>query len=314
VKRNKRGIHGPKVRYFNHHFGIVNTRRPKLVTVFLPTLMTVFLIGGGFIGLSYWQSSKVAQRADDKPAAVEQKPVAEEKEVAQKPRQAREDSGLSKTIQKKLDSMPKNTKWAVSVRDLNSDRMANINADRQLEAASLYKLFLLAPLEKKISADNWKSKLGKQTIGTCVELMIKKSDNDCAIAVADYVGWKAIDSHNQTLGFKKTKLNAKDNQQTTARETADLLYRLQNSQILSDKGRRAFFDALYEQEYRYGIPTGCGQDCLVGNKTGQSQDVKHDAAIVTHGRSQYVVVIMSSGANWAQLAEVAHIIDEAMLP
>lgn len=172
----------------------------------------------------------------------------------------------------------------------------------------------MAPLEKKLSADYWKSRLGNQTINSCVEAMIKKSDNDCANAVGNYAGWKTIDPLNQGLGFTKTKINAKDNQQTTARETADLLYRLQNSQILSDKGRRVFFDAFYEQQHRYGIPAGCGQDCLVGNKTGESNNVKHDAAIVTHGSTQYVVVIMSTGANWAQLADVAHTIDLAMLP
>lgn len=314
MKQKNRAIRGPKIQYFNHNFGVVNARRPKTLTVFLPTLVTVFVIGSVFFGFGALQNSRLAQRADDKPKVVVQQPAADEAEARPKSKEAREDKALAKTIEIKLKTMPRGTKWAVSVRDLNSERMANINADQQEEAAGIHNLFLLAPLEKKLHAEHWNSKLGKQSIAACVEQMIKKSDIDCANALGGYAGWKTIDSYNQTIGFTKTKISSKDDQKTTARETANLLYRLQNSQILSDIGRRAFFDALYEQDYRYGIAAGCGQDCLVGNKTGESSKVKHDAAIVTHNKAQYVVVIMSSGANWAQLAEIAKTIDQAMTP
>ncbi len=273
----------------------------------------LMLVGGGIYGFDLYQKRQVLQRADSSPVVAD---IAEKEPAVdpQQPKQATEDKGLADTIQKKLDTMPKNTQWSVSVRDLKSERMANVNADTSTEAASLFKLFLLPSLEKKLSADNWKVKLGGKTTAACVEAMIKVSDNDCAVAVGGYINWKSIDDYNRGLGFTATTVNSKTVQTTTSREVSQMLYRLQNSQILSDKARRIVFDALYEQKYRSGIPAGCGQECLVGNKTGENGPVKHDAAVVTHGASQYIVVIMSTNASWAQVADVAHTVDLSMLP
>jgi beta-lactamase class A len=209
--------------------------------------------------------------------------------------------------------MPKNQKWSVFIRDLNSERMVSINADDRMQSASLYKLFLLPPLENKLPAKNWNSRLGAHTINDCVTAMIRVSDNLCGEAVGNYVGWQYIDKYNQNVGFTKTKIGSSA-QQTTAREVGDLIYRLQNAQILSDKARRLIFDGLYGQKLRMGIPTGCGEECLVGNKTGEDGPVKHDVAVVTHNSAKYVVVIMSENASWSDVASVAHTVDQALLP
>lgn len=316
MKRNKKLFAGPKVRYFEHSAGVVNTRKPLILTVFLPSVIVMALLGaGGVYGYNNYLKPVAVASAQEAPVEVP-KPVeeADTSPVEQKAFQAKEDVGLSGTIKEKLDTMPKDTKWSVSVRDLNSGRMANINADNQMESASLYKLFLLAPLEKKISADNWKSKVGDKTINACVEAMIKVSDNDCPQALGNYINWKTIDTYNESLGFKNTKIGKKDQQVTSSRDVSELMYRLQNSQILSDKARRLVFDALYGQKYRTGIPTGCGSECLVGNKTGDLSKVKHDAAIVTHGSAKYVVVVMSEGGSWQQIGDIARAVDIAMLP
>ncbi len=301
-------------RYFNYRIGAYSEKRSLWSFVFLPIFSMLILGSLGTMGYVYYQRQNVVLSAENKtPVPSEIKALSQE-QIDQKAFQAREDQSLVKTIQEKIDQMPQHGEWQVSLRDLKSGRMANINSDTVTPAASLYKLFLLAPLEKKISADNWKSFVGKQSINDCVTAMIKVSDNDCPLVLANYANWKNIDPHNQSLGFKNTRLNKDGNQLTTARETAELMYRLQNSQILSDKARRLVFDGLYEQKYRQGIPNGCGSECLVANKTGDIGEYRHDAAIVTHGSSKYVLVIMTKNATWPQIADLASAIDREMLP
>jgi beta-lactamase class A len=314
VNRNKGLFSGRKSHYYSYRIGAYQSRKSIWRIILVPTSVMIILgvfSAGGYL---YYQKSQIALSVKD--ALIETPKVEEitQEQIDQKSLQVREDPELVDAIKDKLESMPKSSTWSVSVRDLQSGRMANINSDELMTTASIYKLFLLAPLEKKISADNWKSVIGKMSINDCVMAMIQVSNNDCPQALGDYANWKTADTYNQSLGFKNTRLGIKDGQVTTAREVNDIMYRLQNSQILSDKARRLVFDALYEQKYRSGIPNGCGPDCLVANKTGEIDDVKHDAAIVTHGAAQYVLVIMTKNATWPQIAELSKMIDVEMLP
>ncbi len=315
MKKNSSSVRGPKVRYFNHRVGTVTVRKPIMRSFVLPVFMTVGMMGGMFYGFGQYQDARTAVvRANEtKPQVIE---TVDKKESLndQKPRQAKEDKKLANAIEKKLDSMPKNTKWAVSVRDLKSDRMANIRADQMVDSGSLYTMFLLSALEKKQPADKWKYKMNVQTVQDCVMKMINVSDAECSEAIGRNAGWQNINPQNRGLGFNNTSISSATEQKTTARDVSELMYRLQNSQMLSDKARRIVFDALYSQQSREGVPKGCGISCLVANKTSEFNDVKHDSAIVTHGSSQYVVVIMSSGTTWAQVADVAKSIHEEMRP
>lgn len=312
MKKQKGFVKGPKVSYFKHGLGVVNAKKSRVKFGVSVSMSLALLATGGFYGIQY-RASHVALR-QDKPVVASQASTESDPKQKVAPKRAQEDEALAKKIDRKLAEMPKGTTWSVSVRDLNSERMANVNADKTHEAASFYKLFLLAPLENKLDASKWSNHLNRQNIKTCVEMMIKVSDNDCGVAIGNYVGWQNVDTTSASLGLKKTKINNAVQQNTTSREVSELMYRLQNSQLLSDKARRIVFDGLYEQKFRDGIPKGCGPNCLVGNKTGDNGKVRHDAAVVTHGSAKYVVVIMSTGGTWQQVADVEHLIDEAMLP
>lgn len=316
MKRNKKLSSGPGVRYFQYRSGIVNTKKPLAVRVGLPVLSALLILGGGgYFGLQQYQQRRpvtLSNQSQFEPVEVEEK---EASTIDLEPFQAKEDEKLAAQIKEKLSDMPKDAEWAVSVRDLNSGRMANINADKRMEAASLYKMFLLAPLEKRLSADYWGSYISSNTINDCVRLMIEISDNDCPQVLGKYMGWQNVDPLNHEMGFKNTTVNTTDGNMTTSRDMSELMYRLQNSMMLSDKARRLVFDALYEQRYRDGIPNGCGQECLVGNKTGNLDGIKHDAAVVKHGSAHYIIVIMSSGnSDWSQVADIAKHVDVIMNP
>lgn len=315
MKRKLGVVKGPKIRYFNHRLGAVNAKKPFLRTVGMPVMATVFLMAGGFFGFAQYENLRADSTVRANQPTVANVPEQLEKQPAvsdEKPKQAREDKDLAKGIKKKVDSMPRNTKWAISVRDLSSERMANINADEHVEAGHLGTMFLLSALERKQSPDRWEYRMNTRTYQDCVINMIRNSDTICSDALGGRIGWNNIDSVNRGLGFGNTTVRGDGKHRTTAREVSDLLYRLQNSQILEDKARRVVFDGLYAQQHKDGVPKACGTDCLVAHKTAEHGELKHDAAIVTAKDRKYIIVILSSGTSWAQVADVAASIHDDM--
>lgn len=308
-----------KVYYFDHRNGVLkNTTRNKYQI--LSGVMTLALV----FGVGNIAVNKIQDIRNNKPvpgvyqrqgAAVDTSKKSSEPSDKLKNAivKAREDEQLAKQVKSKLKNVPGGQKWSVYVRDLNSERMASVNADNSVESAALGNLFMTTALENKYPVNNWGYKAGKQTVGKCVELMINSADSDCTVAVGKYADLKNANDVTKNLGFKKTTIGDTE-RKTTARETGDLLFRLQNNQLLSDKARRIVFDGLYGQKQREGIPTGCDEQCLIANVTGESGNVRHDAAIVTSGKARYVVVIMTQGATWSQIADVSATVRQAMQP
>jgi beta-lactamase class A len=306
-----------RVVYFEHRHGVVQAKKKSVVRT-MSGLMTVLVVFGG-IGVGFTQYEKwqqnhttaVSSQRED--ISVDTTKTTEADDLKKAPTKAREDELLAKEIKSKLKNIPGGQKWSVYVRDLNSDRMANVNSDQTYDAVSLANIFTVAALENKVPTSNWGYTGGSQSLTKCVQEMISKKDSSCAKTVAQYADYKNIDSINESLGFKKTTVTDKK-KETTARETGELLSRLQNSQVLSDKARRIVFDGLYGQKTRDGIPASCTDKCLIANIAGENKNVRHDAAIVTSGKSKYVVVVMTSGGSWSQIAEVGSTVRLALQP
>ncbi len=89
-----------------------------------------------------------------------------------------------------------------------------------------------------------------------------------------------------------------------------LFVSLKKGQILSDNARRFVFDALYQQNITRGIPKGCGSDCRTADKQGELSGIAYDAGVVTHGKSDYVLVIMSQGGDFKKITELTKVIDD----
>jgi hypothetical protein len=137
------------------------------------------------------------------------------------------------------------------------------------------------------------------------------SDDSCAQQIGAYVNWDYADEYNSSVGFINTTLGEGNDPKTNAREVGQLLVQLKSSQMLSDLGRRHVFDELYHQDYVSGIPAAC-DDCAVANKASDQKGFVHDAGIVTRGQKSYVVVVMSEGGSFKQIAQLTRLIDEQL--
>lgn len=312
MSRIKPQIRGYKNSRYDYRIGVYQQKRSKLNYI-LPTMFVMVVAFAGFTGYSYFNKKAVVlnQDTNDKPAQQTSVSSLFKEQVYQ----VREDQSLANKIKKQIDGMPKSTEWSISVRDLNTGRMANINSDKTYDGGNIADLFLIPGLEKKISSDNWKYNLGGNTIHDCVVDMLENANPKCRKLITDYTGYSKIGGAIAESGFSSVKID-ETNKQISASDTAEMLYRLQTSKILSDKGRRAVFDALYEQKQRSGVPSVCVSQtkCLVANIAEEKDNFKNDASIVTHNSNKYVIVIISQNTSWKQINQLSSFVDREMNP
>lgn len=306
-----------RVYYYKHQHGVLANKKRSIVRTASSLLVATALIGG----VSALSLQILDQTTQPQKPAVQRQAAAlntaqkdgEQDKLKSVEKKATEDEQLAKQIRTKLKNVPGAQKWSVYVRDVKSERMANVNSDTVLEAGNLSSVLMALPLEAKRPSNTWGYSVGKMTLAQCVQNTLNSGDPACKQVVNRYADVANANNVLSTQGLKKTTVTAKE-QKTTARDMGELLYRLQSGQGLSDKARRAVFDGLYTQKQREGIPAGCDQTCLVANITGEGNNIRHDAAIVTAGSAQYVVVIMTNGGSWAQIADVAASIRTELQP
>lgn len=222
-------------------------------------------------------------------------------------------------LQTKVDewiAQQKVGQWSVVVQDLKDPKNQVLAKEHETyRTASIYKLFLSIALAQKIPYSEWSTKTintaaGVRSYAECVKLMISKSDNPCGEAIGTELGWVKAGAAIKDQGFSNTSINASEIH-TTARDTSHFLVGLNAGLWFTKEAKEAILKDMEDQKYRAGIPAGC-TGCKVYNKTGEFSGYTHDAAIVTDGDSQYVVVVFSKGGSFAQIADLSKVIHEQL--
>jgi beta-lactamase class A len=192
--------------------------------------------------------------------------------------------------------------YGISVMELNG-RSANANGDKKFVAASTYKLFVAYAVFKQIEAGqmSWGQSINGNTVEGCFEVMIVNSNNPCAKAFGDRIGWQNIENMMRGLGLANTELSP--SLYTTANDLSLFLYKLQNGSLVSAADQARLLGLMKRQIYRQGIPQGTGLS--VADKVGFIDSYIHDAGIVYGPRGPYVMVIMTSGSSWSGIADAA---------
>jgi hypothetical protein len=209
--------------------------------------------------------------------------------------------------------------WAVVVKGLDADnRSAAVSADTSYKTASLYKLLLTYSLFKKYPLNSLAANSvstdgrGVMDMKSCLDLMIKVSDNPCGIGMAEKIGWTQATKDLKALGLNHTKLNDPDLPDTTAGDVALYLQKLYASQLMSNDEYQYLTGLMQQQKFRSGIPAGCG-DCTVADKIGDLTFVRHDAGIVKYPGGTYILAVMTNGASYLQIAQQTSQIQTEML-
>lgn len=202
--------------------------------------------------------------------------------------------------------------YGVSFRYLAGGINADTNGGKQFTSASIYKLYVADVVYNKVQAGELSLDGSTSTgasVASCIDAMIVRSENNCAIALGSMIGWNANIEFLRSQGFGSTNLIS-GGFLTTANDTADLLVKLQNGSLIPSGSTSSLISMMSRQIYRAGVPAGSAGS--VANKVGFLGGLNHDAAIVYHPKGSYVLVVMSSGSNFSAIADLARKISAVM--
>lgn len=205
-------------------------------------------------------------------------------------------------------------KWGIRIAEVGGkNRSAGYNAGTGFMTASIYKLYVSYTAQKQISAGtldpNTTTSTG-QSIATCLDIMIINSDNPCAKAVADMVGWATVTADAHAAGFTSTNLTGTTLVSTPA-DTALFLQKLANGSLMDSTQSAALVSRMEHQIYRQGLPAG-SSGATVADKVGFYGSYLHDAGIVYATGGTYVVSVFSDGGSWSQIANLASTVSSYM--
>ncbi len=202
--------------------------------------------------------------------------------------------------------------YGIFMKTVDGQIVASFNPDKQFTSASIYKLYVAYIVYNKIEKGELSLSDSTSTganVGDCMEVMIVRSDNECAVALGSKIGWNTNDGMLKAIGIKNTTL-ASLNQLTTASDVATWLFSLQDGSLIKEDNSKSLLSMMSRQIYRKGIPAG--SDGSVANKVGFLWDLNHDAAIVYHPKGSYVLAVLSSGSSFGNIADLARQISDVM--
>ncbi len=197
--------------------------------------------------------------------------------------------------------------YGVSLIELSGQyRRASYNAEASFTTASTYKLFVAYSSLLRVESGEWSWSdqiQGGRDLATCLDDMIVVSDNDCGYALLTKIGFAAITNEAHDIGCVDTSFMGNDGIKTTPQDLALFMAELQSGQILKQQSNRdILINAMKRNIYRQGIPAG--STGVVADKVGFLDGLLHDAAIVYSPDGTYVLVIMTDGASWSNIADL----------
>lgn len=188
-----------------------------------------------------------------------------------------------------------NSEFGVVVKNLSTGQELSVNADKVFNAASLYKLAVMYTLFDK--AKKGQIDLNKEDIKNNLNQMITVSSNEAALyLVENYTPWKEITETMKSIGLNNTNLD-QDPIVTTPYDMAKLLELIANGQAVSFESSVSMLKLLSEQKVNDRIPVHLPPTTVVAHKTGELDDVRHDAGVVITPENNYVLVLMSKDSK-----------------
>jgi beta-lactamase class A len=177
--------------------------------------------------------------------------------------------------------------------------------------ASTYKMFVLYSVLKRIEAGtmSFSEQVNGRTMDSCLQTIIIDSNNECAIAIAERIGWTTIANEGKALGA--TGLDWSEELWGTVSDAAVIPTKLARGEILTESSRNYMLDLMKRQRFRNGIPAGTPH--IVADKVGFIDGWLNDAAIVYAPDQTYVLAIYTSSQSWATIAEITRQIETLAL-
>lgn len=206
--------------------------------------------------------------------------------------------------------------WSVYVKNLDTGASLIIN-NKRMYAASLIKLYALGAAYDKIE----KGKLKESSVSGTLSSMITVSDNYCFNSIVKRIGTTAIDKWCQKNGYTQTQqrhgtrpasnfagtVSKKGGSNlTNVKDVGKLLESIYKGKCVSKAASKKMRILLSKQQRRSKIPAGIPKGVKILNKTGETDDYTHDAAIVYSKGAKYILVVMGRcpGYAWSAASKI----------
>lgn len=151
---------------------------------------------------------------------------------------------------------------------------------------------------------------GRSTVEQLAEGMITVSDNTATNLLIDLVGMKSVNSLSQILRLTNTYLGRKmmdfesrsrgAHNLTSAADMVTLLTTIWRGRLLSANSRRLALAILERQKLNTNIPAALPPGNRVAHKTGELEDMEHDAGIVMLPSNAFALAILTRGSAEAR--------------
>jgi beta-lactamase class A len=204
--------------------------------------------------------------------------------------------------------------WSVYVKSLDRNEYLEINNVQQY-SASLIKLYCGATIYDLIDKGELEE---TETIDNLMQAMISVSDNDafnllvmqCDREYNSHVnGRSVIQNYIDENGYADTTItsilvpskytapSSPGRNYTTVVDCGLLLENIYKKQCVSKEASEKFLELLLNQTHINKIPAGLPEGVVCANKTGDTDEVQHDAAIVYAPSGVYILCVMSTGCG-----------------
>lgn len=215
--------------------------------------------------------------------------------------------------------------YSVYIKDLRNSKTYTLNEEKVFNSASIYKLAILYKVYEDIQNNKLKKDdvlsadmktLDQQLSGTgsddqvddggdkadnmvsysvdyATKLMIRISDNYASLLLANKVGWGNAQKSLEDVGIWGFDLTSGNAPRVTALTVGQLLEKIEKRQAVSQEASAEMLRILQDQRIDDRIPKLLPEDIIIAHKTGELDNVRHDAGIVFGRRGNYIFVFLS---------------------
>lgn len=280
------------------------------------TLLALLIAAGG--GFAVWKAAGLITRS--------LQPPPEPKKVVEAPIRGEEWLAMVRGLEKLSRSYQ--GRVGIYIKDLETGKTWEYNADRQFPSASLIKVPIMAAVFEKIKAGQlsldtqirltrrervggsgslkWVRDGTSLSVMEIIFKMITESDNTATKMLIDTVGMDYLAGAFRSLGLAATNITqegmsltsgrvARENY-TTPREMASLLERIYAGELVSKDSSEFMLDVLKHTKSRSRLRKGLPLGWEIGHKTGLLRRNCHDVGIVFSPRGDFVLAVLTSQA------------------
>ena len=226
--------------------------------------------------------------------------------------------------------------YGLAIKNLQTGESFYANEHVPFDAASLYKLWIMAAVYSEIDAGRMNESMVLSadiptlnatfnissnnaertdggvslTVADALNRMITVSDNYAALLLGYHVTFEEVKRYLHDHGLYESILGSRN---TITALDASLFYeKLYNGELASSLSTAKMFDLLIKQELNDQIPRYLPADVVVAHKTGALAGVNHDAGMILGAPGNYIIVILSNSATPVRAKETNARLSEAV--